>query len=146
MKEHTVTITDNKTGQQTELPVKHATHGPYAVDIGRFFRDTGYFTFDPGFLSTASCQSSLTYLDGEQGELLYGGYPIEQLAEKSSFIEVAYLMLYGELPDQEQLKKFNNVIVRHSMLNEQAFWWLLSRRTPYGDHGWCGGFFISFLS
>ena len=118
MKAHTVTFTDNKTGQQIELPVKHSTHGPYAVDIGRFFRDTGYFTFDPGFLSTASCQSSLTYLDGEQGELLYGGYPIEQLAEKSSFIEVAYLMLYGELPDQEQLNKFNNVIVRHSMLNE----------------------------
>ena len=117
MKEHTVTITDNKTGQQIELPVKHATHGPSAVDIGRLFRETGYFTFDPGFLSTASCQSSLTYLDGEKGELLYRGYPIEQLAEKSSFIEVAYLMLYGELPDQQQLIAFNDVIIRHSMLN-----------------------------
>ncbi len=118
MKEHTVTVTDNKTGKQIELPVKHPTHGPYAVDIGRLFRDAGYFTYDPGFLSTASCQSSLTYLDGDKGELLYRGYPIEQLAEKSSFIEVAYLMLYGELPDKEQSKKFNSVILHHSMLNE----------------------------
>lgn len=118
MKEHTVTITDNKTGEQIELPVKHSILGPDAIEIGRLFRDTGYFTYDPGFLSTASCQSTLTYLDGNKGELLYRGYPIEQLAEKSSFIEVAYLMLYGELPDQQQLHTFNNVIVRHSMLNE----------------------------
>ena len=72
----------------------------------------------PGFLSTASCQSSLTYLDGAKGELLYRGYPIEQLAEKSSFTEVAYLMLYGELPGGDELKKFNDVIIEHSMLNE----------------------------
>jgi len=118
MREHTVTLTDNKTGKQIELPVKQSTLGPQAVDIGRFFRDMGYFTYDPGFLSTASCQSALTYLDGEQGELLYRGYPIEQLAEKSNFIEVAHLMLYGELPNTDQLTVFNNVIVRHSMLNE----------------------------
>ena len=90
MNEHTVTVTDNKTGKQIELPVRHPTHGPYAVDIGRLFSDAGYFTYDPGFLSTASCQSSLTYLDGDKGELLYRGYPIEQLAEKSSFTEVSY--------------------------------------------------------
>ena len=118
MSEHTITITDNKTGKQIELPVKQSTLGPQAVDIGRFFRETGYFTFDPGFLSTASCQSELTYLDGEQGQLLYRGYPIEQLAEHSSFIEVAYLMLYGELPDKTQLQDFSKVITRHSMLNE----------------------------
>lgn len=118
MSEHTVTITDNKTGKQIELPVKQSTHGPEAVDIGRFFRETGYFTYDPGFLSTASCQSSLTYLDGSQGELLYRGYPIDQLAEKSNFIEVAYLMQHGELPDPEQLKNYSNIITRHSMLNE----------------------------
>ncbi len=117
MKEHTVTVTDNKTGKQIELPVRHPTHGPYAVDIGRLFSDAGYFTYDPGFLSTASCQSSLTYLDGDEGELLYRGYPIEQLAEKSSFTEVAYLMLYGELPGKEELQKFNDVIIGHSMLN-----------------------------
>lgn len=118
MSEHTVTITDNKTGKQYELPVRQSALGPQAVDIGRFFRDTGYFTYDPGFLSTASCQSSLTYLDGGQGELLYRGYPIEQLAEKSSFVEVAYLMQHGELPNQEQLKSYNHIITRHSMLNE----------------------------
>ena len=118
MSEHTVTITDNKTGKQIELPVKQSTLGPQAVDIGHFFREMGYFTYDPGFLSTASCQSELTYLDGDKGELLYRGYPIEQLAEHSNFLEVAYLMLYGELPGKDKLESFNNIIVRHSMLNE----------------------------
>lgn len=118
MSEHTVTITDNKTGKQIELPVKQSTLGPQAVDIGRFFREMGYFTYDPGFLSTASCQSELTYLDGDKGELLYRGYPIEQLAEHSNFLEVAYLMLYGDLPGKDNLERFNNIIVRHSMLNE----------------------------
>jgi citrate synthase len=118
MAKNTVTITDNRTGKQIELPVRQATEGPDAVDIGRFFRELGYFTYDPGFVSTASCHSKLTYLDGDQGELTYRGYPIEQLAEHSSFIEVAYLMLYGELPDHEQLKEFDNIILHHSMLNE----------------------------
>jgi citrate synthase len=118
MTEHTVTITDNKTGKQFTLPVREGTHGPAAVDIGNFFRESGYFSYDPGFLSTASCQSSLTYLDGDKGELRYRGYPIEQLAEKSSFIEVAYLMLNGELPMVEQLEEFNQIITRHTMLNE----------------------------
>jgi len=118
MAKNTVTITDNRTGQQIELPVRQATEGPDAVDIGRFFRELGYFTYDPGFVSTASCHSKLTYLDGNQGRLMYRGYPIEQLAEHSSFIEVAYLMLYGELPNHEQLKDFENIIVHHSMLNE----------------------------
>lgn len=118
MSDHTLTITDNKTGKQIDLPVKQSTLGPEVVDIGRFFREMGYFTYDPGFLSTASCQSSLTYLDGDKGELLYRGYPIEQLAEKSSFIEVAYLMQHGELPNHEQLTSYNRIITRHSMLNE----------------------------
>jgi citrate synthase len=118
MAKHTVTITDNRTGRQIELPVRQATEGPDAVDIGRFFRELGYFTYDPGFVSTASCHSKLTYLDGDQGQLMYRGYPIEQLAEHSSFIEVAYLILYGELPNHEQLKDFENIIVHHSMLNE----------------------------
>jgi citrate synthase len=118
MAKNTVTITDNRTGQQFELPVRQATEGPDAVDIGHFFRELGYFTYDPGFVSTASCHSKLTYLDGDQGKLMYRGYPIEQLAEHSSFIEVAYLMLYGELPNHEQLKDFDNIILHHSMLNE----------------------------
>ena len=114
----TVTLTDNATGRQIELPVRRATQGPVAVDIGHFYRELGYFTYDPGFLSTASCHSALTFIDGEQGVLLYRGYPIEQLAEQSSFLEVAYLMLYGELPTREQLDTFSNIIVRHSMLKE----------------------------
>ena len=118
MSEATVTVTDNKTGKQIELPVRQATQGPNAVDIGRFFRNSGYFTYDPGFLSTASCHSALTYLDGDQGMLQYRGYPIEQLAEHSSFIEVASLMLYGELPDPGQLDSFRKIIVHHTMLNE----------------------------
>ncbi|MEA2094867.1 MAG: citrate/2-methylcitrate synthase, partial [Pseudomonadota bacterium] len=85
MSKVTVTVTDNETGKQIELPVRQATQGPNAVDIGRFYRNTGYFTYDPGFLSTASCHSALTYLDGDQGMLQYRGYPIEQLAEHSSF-------------------------------------------------------------
>ena len=118
MDKDTVTITDNRTGKEIELPIRQATQGPDAVDIGRFLRELGYFTYDPGFVSTASCQSKLTYLDGNKGELMYRGYPIEQLAEQSNFIEVAYLMLYGELPNHEQLKEFEDIIVHHSMLNE----------------------------
>ncbi|MGW8309787.1 MAG: citrate synthase [Thiogranum sp.] len=118
MGKDTVTITDNRTGQQIELPIKSAAQGPDAVDIGRFFRELGYFTYDPGFLSTASCHSALTYLDGEQGMLEYRGYPIEQLAEHSNFLEVAHLMLYGELPRQDELDDFSCIITHHSMLNE----------------------------
>lgn len=118
MKTQTLTVTDNKRAQQFELPVKLATQGPDAIDIGRFYRDSGYFTYDPGFLSTASCHSSLTYLDGEQGILQYRGYPIEQLAEQSNFIEVTYLMLYGELPTREELNNFAYIITHHTMLNE----------------------------
>jgi len=88
------------------------------VDIGHFYNELGYFTYDPGFLSTASCRSTITYIDGEQGILQYRGYPIEQLAQKSHFLEVTYLMLYGELPGSEQLDDFSNIILHHSMLNE----------------------------
>jgi citrate synthase len=114
----TVTVIDNRSGRQFDFPVRHGTQGPDVVDIGRFYRETGYFTYDPGFLSTASCQSALTYLDGERGVLQYRGYPIEQLAEQSTFIEVAYLMLYGELPNREELDGFSYIIAHHSMLNE----------------------------
>jgi citrate synthase len=118
MKTDSLTITDPGMGREYILPLKQATQGPEAVDIGRFFRDSGYFTYDPGFMSTASCQSSITYLDGDQGVLLYRGYPIEQLAEHSSFIEVAYLMLYGRLPAREELDNFTYIISHHTMLNE----------------------------
>ncbi len=118
MSEDTVTIIDNKTSRKIELPVRQATQGPNAVDIGRFFRELGYFTYDPGFLSTASCHSSLTFLDGKKGTLQYRGYPIDQLAEKSNFIEVAHLMMYGDLPNKNKLKDFTQILLHHSMLNE----------------------------
>jgi len=118
MKKDTVTVVDNASGRQIELPVKHPTQGPSVVDIGSFYRELGYFTYDPGFLSTASCQSSITYIDGEQGILQYRGYPIEQLATQSSFLEVTYLMLNGELPNPTQLDEFSGIINHHSMLNE----------------------------
>ncbi len=118
MSRDTVTVTDNRNGAQYEFPIKQASQGTDAVDIGRFYRDTGYFTYDPGFQSTASCHSSLTYLDGEQGILQYRGYPVEQLAEHSNFVEVAYLILYGELPGRRQLDDFGYIIAHHSMLNE----------------------------
>ena len=118
MTKDTLTITDNATGKTIELPVKRGTIGPPVVDISRFYREMGYFTFDPGFLSTASCRSSITYIDGDEGVLLYRGYPIEQLAEKSSFIEVAYLMLNGELPNPSELDEFSALIKKHTMINE----------------------------
>ncbi|MCU7959978.1 MAG: citrate synthase [gamma proteobacterium symbiont of Bathyaustriella thionipta] len=100
------------------LKVKKAVIGPSAVDISTLYRDTGLLTYDPGFLSTASCHSSITYIDGDQGVLLYRGYPIEQLAEKSSFLEVSYLLLYGELPNTAQLADFSGIIGHHTMINE----------------------------
>lgn len=118
MTKDTLTITDNSTGKTIELPLRRGTMGAPVVDISRFYKEMGYFTFDPGFLSTASCRSSITYIDGDEGVLLYRGYPIEQLAEKSTFMEVAHLMLYGELPDQAQLDKFLALIHRHTMINE----------------------------
>jgi len=114
----TITVIDNRTGKRFEFPIRKATQGPDAVDMQRFYRETGYFSYDPGFLSTASCHSRLTFLDGKKGQLMYRGYSIEQLAEKSSFLEVAYLMLYGELPLQQQLDEFRNIIIHHTMLNE----------------------------
>jgi len=118
MAKDTVTITDNRSGRQIELPLKRATQGPDAVDIGRFFQELGYFTYDPGFLSTASCHSALTYLDGAQGMLQYRGYPIDQLAEHSNFLEVAHLLLYGDLPTRTELDTFSSIITHHSMFNE----------------------------
>ncbi|MBI2779099.1 MAG: citrate synthase [Gammaproteobacteria bacterium] len=114
----TVTITDNVTGKSVELPIRRGTLGPPAIDIGALQRELGYVTYDPGFLATASCHSAITYIDGDQGMLLYRGYPIEQLAEKSSFLEVAHLLIYGELPSQAQLGDFTGIIRRHTMFNE----------------------------
>ncbi len=101
------------------LPILKSTVGPDVVDIRRLYSESGYFTFDPGFTSTAACESSITFIDGAKGELLYRGYSIEELAKKSSFIEVSYLLLYGYLPSQEELDNFTSRITRHTMLHEQ---------------------------
>lgn len=118
MKRDTVTIIDNSTGKELELPLRRGSMGPAAVDITSLYREFGYLTYDPGFMSTASCRSSITYVDGMQGTLLYRGYPIEQLAERSHYMEVVYLLLYGELPTKAQLDKFVDSINRHTMINE----------------------------
>jgi citrate synthase len=112
---YTLTSPDGKT---TELPVREGTMGPEVIDIGKLYREQGVFTFDPGFVSTGSCDSDITFIDGDKGVLMYRGYPVEQLAGKSNFIEVAFLLLYGELPTADQLGKFNESIRRHTMLNE----------------------------
>jgi citrate synthase len=118
MAEHTVTVIDDATGEQVKLPVVESTDGPYGIDIRNLYSGLGYFTFDPGFMSTASCESKITFIDGDKGILLYRGYPIEQLAEQSTYPEVCYLLLYGELPTAEQLRKYNDRITSHSLLDE----------------------------
>ncbi|PXX79350.1 citrate synthase [Rivihabitans pingtungensis] len=105
-------------GKTLDMPVMSGTLGPDVVDI-RTFAKTGMFTFDPGFLATAACESSITFIDGDLGQLYYRGYPIEQLAEHSDFLESCYLLLNGELPTAEQFAEFNRKIMRHNMLNDQ---------------------------
>ena len=106
-------------GKTLEFPVSKGTVGPDVVDIRKLYGDAGIFTYDPGFQSTASCESAITYIDGDEGVLLYRGYPIDQLAEQSDFIEVCYLLLHGELPSADRLKTFRNAITRHTMVHEQ---------------------------
>ena len=105
-------------GSEMELPVRSGTVGPDVIDIARLYREQGVFTYDPGFVSTGSCESDITFIDGEKGILMYRGYPVEQLAAHSSFIEVSYLLLHGELPNADQLAGFDNTIRMHTMLNE----------------------------
>ena len=105
-------------GKELELPVHTGTSGPDVIDVARLYREQGVFTYDPGFVATGSCKSDITFIDGEEGVLQYRGYPVEQLAEKSSFIEVCYLLLHGHLPTQSELDDFENTIRRHTMLNE----------------------------
>jgi len=102
-----------------DLPVSHGTVGPDVVDVRKLYAEGNVFTYDPGFTATASCESAITYIDGDEGVLLYRGYPIDQLAEQSDFVEVCYLLLHGELPTADQLKTFRNQITRHTMVHEQ---------------------------
>lgn len=106
----------------TELPVLTGTFGDEVIDIRALSKQTGLYTFDPGFLSTASCESKITFIDGEKGLLYYRGYPIEQLAENSDYLEVCYLLIYGELPTAEQKSQFVETVTKHTMVNEQLTW------------------------
>jgi citrate synthase len=106
-------------GKAAEFPVLSGAIGPDVVDIRTLYGKTGMFTYDPGFLSTASTQSAITYIDGDQGVLLYRGYPIEQLAVHCHFLEICYLLLFGDLPTQAQMDKFNRTVMRHTMVHEQ---------------------------
>jgi citrate synthase len=118
MAKSTITIINNETGAQAEFPILKGVHGPDVFDIRSLYPRLNLFAYDPGFKSTASCSSRITYIDGEQGVLLYRGYPVEQLADKTCYLEVCYLLLYGELPDQAQYERFHHTITHHSMVNE----------------------------
>ena len=113
-----VKLVDESTQRSSELPLIKGTLGPACIDIGTLYKDTGHFTYDPGYGSTASTKSAITYIDGDEGVLLYRGYPIEQLAEKSSFLEVSYLLLNGELPTKPQFDAFDHEITHHTMMHE----------------------------
>jgi citrate synthase len=111
-------LTNLATGTKSTIDLKSGTLGPDVLSIGSIAKDHGIFTFDPGFMSTAACESKITYIDGDAGVLLHRGYPIEQLAEKSNFLEVAYLLINGELPSGDQISEFNQSVQRHTMINE----------------------------
>jgi citrate synthase len=119
----TVNLTD-ETGKHTELPLIAPTLGASCIDIKTLYKETGHYTFDPGFAVTASTKSAITFIDGEKGVLLYRGYPIEQLAEQSSFLEVAYLLLNGELPGADELEGFEHRVAHHSMMHESLKYFL----------------------
>jgi citrate synthase len=107
-------------GKEVDLPIKTGTIGPDVVDIGTLYKNTGAFTYDPGFTSTASCESKITFIDGDEGMLLHRGYPIDQLAEHGDFLEVCYLLLYGELPTATQKARISiTAITYHTMIHEQ---------------------------
>jgi citrate synthase len=114
-----VTLTDNSTGKQAVLPLISGTVGPKVIDIRHLYTETGHFTYDPGYMATGSCESKITYIDGDAGELLYRGYPIEELAEHSDFMEVAYLLTKGELPTAAEKVQFERDITMHTMVHEQ---------------------------
>ncbi|HEV2678506.1 MAG TPA: citrate synthase [Aliidongia sp.] len=115
----TVTLTDNSSGKQVTLPLISGSVGPKVIDIRKLYAETGHFTFDPGYTSTGSCESKITYIDGDNGVLLYRGIPIEELAEHSDFPETCYLLLNGELPTAQEKAKFERDITMHTMVHEQ---------------------------
>lgn len=118
MTERTIKIVDSASGIEKEYPILEGSDGPGTLDISTLYRDFGCFTFDPGFVATASCESSITYIDGDKGILRYRGYPIEDLAGNCKFLEVAHLLLYGELPNAAEFARFEDRITQYTMINE----------------------------
>ncbi len=118
------TLSFSNGGQAVELPIYKGTMGPDVIDIRKLYAQTGMFTYDPGFMSTASCESAITYIDGDKGELLYRGYPIEQLATNCDFLETCHLLLYGELPNEGEKTAFTKLVTNHTMVNEQMQFFL----------------------
>ena len=118
MSTKSVVLNDPNTGKTAEMPIVSGTLGPQAFDVGKLYANTGLFTYDQGFQSTAACKSAITYIDGDAGVLLYRGYPIEQLAEHSNFLEVSYLLLNGNLPTPAEIKSFQREVTYHTMMHE----------------------------
>jgi len=119
MTDRTATLNFSDGASSVTFPILPGTMGPDVIDIRTLYAKTGKFTYDPGFMSTAACSSAITYIDGDKGELLYRGYPIEEIAVKCDYLEVCYLLLYGELPNVEQRRNFVDVVTKHTMVNEQ---------------------------
>ncbi len=124
LSENVATLSFSNGKPSVELPVYQGTIGPDVIDIRKLYGQTGMFTYDPGFLSTAACQSAITYIDGDKGELLYRGYPIEQLAAQCDYLDICYLLLNGELPNQPQSREFHTRILSHTMVHEQMQFFL----------------------
>ncbi|MBP9524255.1 MAG: citrate (Si)-synthase [Ottowia sp.] len=124
LSDNKATLSFSSGNPDVELPIYQGTIGPDVIDIRKLYAQTGQFTYDPGFMSTAACQSAITYIDGDKGELLYRGYPIEQLAEKCDYLDTCYLLLKGELPDPKQREDFHRLVTNHTMVNEQMQFFL----------------------
>ncbi|MDF1480773.1 citrate synthase [Extensimonas sp. H3M7-6] len=122
--DYKATLSFSNGSPNVDLPVYQGSIGPDVIDIRKLYAQTGMFTYDPGFLSTASCQSAITYIDGDKGELLYRGYPIEQLATQCDYLDTCYLLLNGELPSESQRDQFHKLVISHTMINEQMQFFL----------------------
>ena len=122
--ENKATLSFSNGSPSIEMPIYQGSVGPDVVDIRKLYAQTGMFTYDPGFLSTAACQSAITYIDGDKGELLYRGYPIEQLATNCDYLETCHLLLHAELPNAQQKKDFTSLVTNHTMVNEQMQFFL----------------------
>src|SRR6476661_3234085 len=119
MTDRTATLNFSDGSSSVTFPILSGTIGPEVIDIRTLYAKTGKFTYDPGFMSTAACSSTITYIDGDKGELLYRGYPIEEIAVKCDFLEVCALLLYGDLPNVKQKAEFVSRVIHHTMVNEQ---------------------------